>query len=411
MLPSELLRVKIYNNEYIRPLFADINDENIFLADSMIKIYEENVGKKLKDLEEELKELERFAEEYGYDFKFFRGLKALLDRRLSFEENFYSVDIIRIRAEIFETTNRLFGGFILSEEEKKKVISEVSKKLNLKEDQLEEIFKSIYEEEKKIKAFEKINGEELLKLYNLSLLQTLLFRCKKLFLDVKASGHDIKRLLWNIKKLGLLYIAEKSFNGIIFTIDGPASVIKQIERYGTRMAKIIPLILPFSYWKIFAYISSKLRSKKSKAKTYKFILNNESERLFPSFKKVEVTYDSELEEEFAKRFVTVTGEWKLIREPEPLISGKTIFIPDFLIVKGDVKVYLEIMGFWTEDYLKRKIEKIKQLKDINLILAIDSSLGDIKIDDPNIIIIKYDKKISSFDIIKALRKFENINKN
>jgi Uncharacterized conserved protein len=189
-----------------------------------------------------------------------------------------------------------------------------------------------------------------------------------------------------------LYIAEKSFNGIIFTIDGPASVIKQIERYGTRMAKIIPLILPFSYWKIFAYISSKLRSKKSKAKTYKFILNNESERLFPSFKKVEVTYDSELEEEFAKRFVTVTGEWKLIREPEPLISGKTIFIPDFLIVKGDVKVYLEIMGFWTEDYLKRKIEKIKQLRDINLILAIDSSLGDIKIDDPNIIIIKYDKK-------------------
>jgi predicted nuclease of restriction endonuclease-like RecB superfamily len=128
--------------------------------------------------------------------------------------------------------------------------------------------------------------------------------------------------------------------------------------------------------------------------------------MFPKYEKLELEYDSDLEESFAKRFVTVTGEWKLIREPEPIISGKTIFIPDFLLIKDDIRVYLEIIGFWTEDYLKRKIEKIRQLKDINLILAIDYSLGDIKIDDPNIVIIKYDKKISSFDIIKALRKFE-----
>ena len=406
MLPSELLRIKIYNNEYIKPLFAELKDENLFLADSLVKIYEESIGKRVKDLEERVKELELFAEEYGYDFKFFRGLKTLLDRRLVFEENVDTIDSIRIRAEIFETTNRLFGGFVLREEERKKVISEVSKKLNLNQEQVEEIFKSIYEEEKKIKGFEKISGEELLKLYNLSLLQTLLFRCKKLFLDVKATGYEIKRLLWNVKKLGLLYIAEKSFNGITFSIDGPVSVIKQIERYGTRMAKIIPLILPFSYWKIFAYISSKLRAKKGKSKIYKFVMSKESEKLFPKYEKLELEYDSDLEESFAKRFVTVTGEWKLIREPEPIISGKTIFIPDFLLIKDDIKVYLEIIGFWTEDYLKRKIEKIKQLKDINLILAIDYSLGDIKIDDPNIVIIKYDKTISSFDIIKALRKFE-----
>jgi len=32
MLPSELLRVKIYNNEYIKPLFAELKDENLFLS-------------------------------------------------------------------------------------------------------------------------------------------------------------------------------------------------------------------------------------------------------------------------------------------------------------------------------------------------------------------------------------------
>jgi len=43
-----------------------------------------------------------------------------------------------------------------------------------------------------------------------------------------------------------------------------------------------------------------------------------------------------------------------------LSSGKA-FIPDFVFEKYGVKVYLEIVGFWTEDYLKRKLEKIKDL--------------------------------------------------
>ena len=50
------------------------------------------------------------------------------------------------------------------------------------------------------------------------------------------------------------------------------------------------------------------------------------------------------------------------REPDPLIlSNGKAFIPDYVFEKYGVKVYLEIVGFWTEDYLKRKLEKIKDL--------------------------------------------------
>jgi Protein of unknown function (DUF790). len=46
VLPSELARYKIIKNQYIVPLFAEVNEENLFIADSLIKCYEENVNKK-----------------------------------------------------------------------------------------------------------------------------------------------------------------------------------------------------------------------------------------------------------------------------------------------------------------------------------------------------------------------------
>jgi predicted nuclease of restriction endonuclease-like RecB superfamily len=59
-----------------------------------------------------------------------------------------------------------------------------------------------------------------------------------------------------------------------------------------------------------------------------------------------------------------------------ILSDGKAFIPDFLFEKCGVKVYFEIVGFWTRDYLKRKLEKIKDLStnivtvpDINLLIA------------------------------------------
>jgi hypothetical protein len=77
------------------------------------------------------------------------------------------------------------------------------------------------------------------------------------------------------------------------------------------------------------------------------------------------------------KFLTFSTNWKLSREPDPLIltDGKA-FIPDFLFEKSGVRVYFEIVGFWTSDYLKRKLEKIKDLSttiantiEIDLLIA------------------------------------------
>jgi hypothetical protein len=95
------------------------------------------------------------------------------------------------------------------------------------------------------------------------------------------------------------------------------------------------------------------------------------------------TFDSSVEEKFASRFEQSANGWKLVREPDPIIvSGGRAFVPDFGFEKYGRKVYLEIVGFWTEEYLERKMQKIVDVvskKKIDLFLAVNEKLACSKI--------------------------------
>ncbi len=79
---------------------------------------------------------------------------------------------------------------------------------------------------------------------------------------------------------------------------------------------------------------------------------------------LEASYDSKVERLFAKKFELFNTSWKIEREPEPLIThSKSAFIPDFILTKYKTKVFVEIIGFWTKDYIGRKIDKILQIID------------------------------------------------
>ena len=52
----------------------------------------------------------------------------------------------------------------------------------------------------------------------------------------------------------------------------------------------------------------------------------------------------------------------MAREPDPLVlSNGGAFIPDFVFEKYDRKIYLEIVGFWTKEYLERKLQKLADI--------------------------------------------------
>ena len=99
-------------------------------------------------------------------------------------------------------------------------------------------------------------------------------------------------------------------------------------------------------------------------------------------------FDSSLEAKFEKLFLQYFNEkddWKISREPNPVIAGNgRALIPDFVFEKFGRRVYFEIVGFWTKEYLERKTAKVKSVfeknqnktkQGIDLLVAVNSDLA------------------------------------
>jgi uncharacterized protein len=412
MLPIELLRVRISSKmNQIRPVFCDYENE-LSLPSKIIKMYEEMAEKKVSkaNVDENVSKIEaKYA-----DYKLVRGLCHLLEQRcvyasytssnIAFSDNGNNNNTnnaIYLRRKIFEESSR--NGYPVTENERKDILQKVASKNNLTIDGLELAMWNDLDKNKYLKNFDSLTSLQLVAWYNISIIQTVLLNCVKLEFSVYG-GFNWKKILRKIKQLGLMYflysepnlklannqtknqdmlLGSNNDKRIICTVDGPLSIVRLTDKYGMAMAKLIPLIIFTERWSIDATILRK--SMNGIKKTYNFQLSNRDKDL-PIFDASHITshthvqserdseiglsfnkyimdsFDSNVEKKFMDKFLTFSTDWQLAREPDPLIlSDGKAFIPDFVFEKHGVKVYLEIVGFWTKDYLKRKLEKIKDL--------------------------------------------------
>jgi hypothetical protein len=392
MIPLELLRVRI-GRGWIKPRFLKLDLSNIKMAEDVILAFSLSLGKKKMYLLERLEELEEV-----YDHRVIRGLAVLLERRCIFERK-GGYDPIRLRREVFMKAERRGG--VYTEEERRGVLEEVAKGLGLTVDELEEEMWSDLEEELYLRDFQGIKPDKLLRLYNLSLIQSLLLRSTNLEVSIKGGW---KELLRRAKYLGLMYHAELGEEGVSVTFDGPSSIVRLTERYGSSLAKLIPLIIRRKGWKLRAFI---LRKTESGKRFLKFELGEkEVEGLVSSKVHEEVTFDSSLEKAFFSDFHSLGTDWRLYREEEPIIAGNTIYLPDFRFEKDGVRVYMEVMGFWTPEYVKKKVEKLKKVKEVKLIVAIQEDLACSETEELKHEVIYFRKRVPVADVLRVLRKVE-----
>src|ERR687898_795879 len=416
MLTLQLLRVRTRNGA-IFPLFCT-KEEEIELAKKIIQEFEQTWKNKEKKavLEDRITALEE--SDAGSDYKLVWGFYSLLERRCTFKSRDSNsdnedagttntsstipiIDPPRIRKAVFEESSK--RGFALTELERKEIAGSVASKLNLSSHDI--VLKAMWsdlDDNLILDHFDAIGPEALVGWYNLSLMQTLLFNCTKLDFYI-SGGLNWKRVLRSIKRLGLMYHLQQpqqqEENRIICSLEGPLSLFKLTDRYGTLLAKLLPSIIFSSdkkredgggsgEWHLDAWI---IRKTMDGRKIYEFkISKNEIPELmtdpyysssFPSSSIMEKqvagssslyndynnNFDSAVEERFAKRFEQAETGWRLTREPDPLVlSNGGAFIPDFMFEKYDKKIYLEIVGFWTKEYLERKLQK---LADIFIISA------------------------------------------
>jgi uncharacterized protein len=433
MLPLQLLRIKITNKgKNISPVFCKPIDDSFHelnLAADLIKQFEESFRR--RETRRLLGERIALLESSFDDYKLVRGLYTLLERRCIFSSwnhaestanisgNYsgYNLDPFNIRKNLFEESSA--QGYALNDHERKEIINSVASKNRISHETIVREMWADLEENMVLEGFKPIEPEKLISWYNLSLMQTLLFNSTKLEFSVRG-GFSWKRTLRTVKKLGLMYnlyyrqkerpqedqkkasnnepnedinpadsgIGNSAHaysnydNDVLCSIDGPLSIFKLTDRYGTAIAKLLPSIIVSKEWsikalivrktatlgkKIYEFMTSGAESPDLPSESDIFAFNSNIknrilEKTSSSFSYLDASFDSSVEQKFANKFEQLSNGWKLIREPDPLImsNGKG-FIPDFAFEKYGIRVYLEIVGFWTNDYLVRKIQKITDI--------------------------------------------------
>lgn len=197
---------------------------------------------------------------------------------------------------------------------------------------------------------------------NLSIIQRALMRCHELRLQLSGNARAIARIA---AVRGLLAIARMRGEAVDLEISGPLALFHKTTVYGRALGSIVPQLVwcerfVFDAWCDFGRGPTRVRI--------------QPPVLLPPARAPK-RYDSVLEARFAREMTKQTPHWRVLREPSPIEAGGHLAFPDFLLEhreKTDQRWWVEIIGFWTSDYLQHKLATYRAARLPRVILCIDA---------------------------------------
>ncbi len=396
MLQSQLLRAFVRNGK-LHLRWALGREEELNLASDLISIFKQ--GRTLREIQDDAEKMEEEYESAGLDYRLIRGLYILLERRSTFERPETRMDPVKAREIVYRIVNQRYGGFV-TEDYRREALQLAADELGMSAEELEFTLWADFDPSLRLVGFDKPSPEDLLKEYNLSLLQTAMFKSVRMEVLTSSSGNEVKYLMRAVKRLGLMYMPYKWKGVLKLSLDGPASVLKFTTKYGMAMAKLVPYVASLSNWSIRARIVRRIGRRK---RIVLLEVDDTRRDLFPDMRYPKLEYDSSLEKEFAR--ACSAGGWTVVREPEPLVADGSLVIPDFLLKKGPIGMYVEVVGFWTPDYIKRKVEKLRLVKEPVLLVARKDLLCS-KIETTQKEVLYFERRIDHADLARKLKEVE-----
>ncbi|WP_114575408.1 DUF790 family protein [Saliphagus sp. LR7] len=357
MLRKEHLRVSRAGGGY-HPQFA--GREHRPLAARVIGTYQGHVGEPRERLDEALADLETDAS----DFKLVRGFSALLDREVVLETR-APVEPRSARTAAFEAAADVG---VVTGDDRTEALTRAGESLGAAPDEVAESLYADLDERQTLASVEVPWGpDELIDRYNLSLAQTALFDAT----EMRVRSAEPATLVSAVKRLRLMYEVHKTDEGRELVVTGPTRLFRATRRYGTRFARLLRTVAKSAEWRVEATIDDRGTERT-------LSLSHEDPVRVPGDEPIaEVSFDSGVEADFAARFSNLDLDWELLREPEPLATGTRVMIPDFAFDyrHADFRIYFEIMGFWTPEYIAKKLSQLESVEDVDLLVAVDESLG------------------------------------
>ncbi len=395
------------NNAVFVPFFLQTEDKNKTLA--YIQFLENNLGKKKSDV------LFEIVEDFFPSFKIIKSLNVSSSRYYSFSSK--SVDDIlgitksdepkktfsdissfisesvsstsefanmipaQFRSKLYGMVNKKLGGFVTSEI-RDEVVKKFEDDLGIPEASLDELIYADIDSERVLLKNETADPIELIRFYNYDTVETILcFSIDFQMTIKKLPGYLAKKLVYLSKKNYVFTDINLEEDGYRITIHPPLELYTEQGKWGKNISNVATYILRVLLREEISFqINAVVKPRNRKAL---FSLDSSRLPLLPTFKTDEeeevVKYrpevDSKVENQFLKSWRNYHG-WKAIPEPEAIIIGKKMYVPDFLLQRGSNTIYLEIVGFYTDKYILKKKKQMEELDRVNIpiIYLIDENL-------------------------------------
>jgi uncharacterized protein len=223
--------------------------------------------------------------------------------------------------------------------------------------------------------------------YDLAQAQALLYSATKV--TVEAS-RDFKHILRYARLARLLYRIERVRGGAAagsprgeggratsarvadtyrFVLDGPSSILRRTRAYGVDFARFLAALVRLGDWRLRAEIELRRGWRPLTFALASADGLGQGLAAPPEF-------DSDLEAAIARKFGHARAGWTLVREGAVLEAGGSLLVPDFVFHHEDgTSVALEIVGYWTPEYLADKLRRLAAVRTTKLIVAVPRHLA------------------------------------
>lgn len=228
--------------------------------------------------------------------------------------------------------------------------------------------------------------------YQLALLQGFLLRSSEVSLWVRTHVRAVARFA-KLSRLLCTFTIEGDATRL--ALSGPLALFHATLKYGRALATFIPSVVSTPGWQLEA--SCVLPSERLR-------LSVGASAPLPRTHALPRDTDSKLEALLARDLRRLRSEWQLLREASAFQVGAQVVFPDFVLVRGDARVVVEIVGFWTPEYLASKLRVLAALSDVPLVVAVDKSHGVLPTDLPAAELVAFDRHVDPVALLAAAER-------
>jgi predicted nuclease of restriction endonuclease-like RecB superfamily len=442
VLTADLARSRT-TDERVTPLFIDPEEQRYRdTARELIDLFDTHLGESKGDLDDAIDEL-TVADT---DYKIIRGLAKLLRDESEFD-TVAAAEPREIRRRLFERANERYPivrqPTLGEDTQKLDVYSTVADELGISLAACHDgMYADLERNKRLVRVGNRVHDEYaaadsgasttqltgqsddryredditvdwLLDRYNLALAQAVLYDATEMrirvwdhfgtvFSYVKLFG--LMHRIYPIDGEGERVASTDQADGYEAVLDGPASLFSQTRKYGIRMANFLPALPLCDRWEMRAAIADGDTGRRTRT----FALDHTAP--LESHYSAGSAFDSDVERTLADKWERATTEWELVREDDVLDLGAEVMLPDFALEHPDGRrALLEIVGFWTPEYLEEKLSKIRAAEVDNLVVAVSEHLDCAEEDFGAVAdrVLWFKTGIHVYDVVEFVEEYAN----